>query len=192
MSRRAQENLVAGVLLAFFLGIIVLSLGYSPRSRLVPLPMAVLGAILVTVQLIWQNLRSVDELQVDVLEFLTGHSRAEGPIPAAQPGSVGSKDAGSPGSLPRKDAKTTGSWKSFVAFGMVAVLLAGFLLLGPIPAIFLFTAAYLILTKYSSWPRGLAYAAVFTTIIVVVFGHVLKIPLDRSILLPGIGQYVGL
>lgn len=179
MSRRAQENLVAGVILAGFLGIIVLSLGYSPRSRLVPLPMAVLGAILVTVQLVWQNVRSVDELQVDVLEFLTGQSRTE--TSADQKAGLGSKDA-----------RTAGSWKNFVAFGMVAVLLAGFLLLGPIPAIYLFTSGYLILTKYSSWLKGLAYAAVFTAIIVVVFGHILKIPLDRSILLPGIGQYVGL
>jgi hypothetical protein len=188
MSRRAQENLVAGVLLAAFLGIIVLSLGYSPRSRLVPLPMAVLGAILVTVQLVWQNVRSVDELQVDVLEFLTGQSRAA----ADQHAPPGSKDIGNAGSLTRKDARTGGSWKNFVAFGMVAALLAGFLLLGPIPAIFLFTSGYLILTKYSSWAKGLAYAALFTAIIVVVFGHILKIPLDRSILLPGIGQYIGL
>ena len=179
MSRRAQENLVAGVLLAAFLGIIVLSLGYSPRSRLVPLPMAVLGAILVTVQLIWQNVRSVDELQVDALEFLTGHARTEtSPEQQAGPGS--------------KDARRAGSWKNLVAFGMVAALLAGFMLLGPIPATFLFTSGYLILTKYSSWPRGLAYGAVFAAVILVVFGHILKIPLDRSILLPGIGQYVGL
>jgi hypothetical protein len=178
MSRRAQENLVAGVLLAFFVGIIVLSLGYSPRSRLVPLPMAVLGLILVTVQIVWQNTRSIDELKVDVLEFLTGHSRTEETAPAI-PGSA-------------DEARKPGALKGFIAFGMVVLLLAAFLLLGPIPAIFLFTAGYLILTKYSSPARGLAYAAAFAAVIVVVFGHILKIPLDRSILLPGIGQYVGL
>jgi hypothetical protein len=179
MSRRAQENLVAAVLLAGFLGIIVMSLDYSPRSRLVPLPMAVLGAILVAVQLVWQNTRSVEELEVDVLEFLTGHSRTEAPGPQAGPNGAGA-------------ARKPGAGKSSIAFGMVALLLAGFLLLGPMPSVFLFTAGYLILTGYSSWTRGLAYAALFTVIIVVVFGHILKIPLDRSILLPGIGQYVGL
>ena len=176
MSRRAQENLIAGILLAGFIGVIVLSLDYSPRSRLVPLPMAVLGALLVTIQLVWQNLRSVDELQVDVLEFLTGHARTERSEAAG--GDNGSK--------------TTQAMKNVIAFAMVAALLAAFLLLGPIPAIFLFTAGYLILTGYSSWPRGLVYGAIFTAIIVVVFGYILKIPLDRSILLPGIGQYVGL
>ena len=177
MSRRAQENLVAGVLLAGFIGIIVMSLDYSPRSRLVPLPMAILGAILVTIQLAWQNLRSVDELQVDVLEFLTGHAR--------------SKEGGAI-TAPPHASRRSDTAKNFIAFGMVLILLAAFLLLGPIPAVFLFTAGYLILAGHSSWPRGLAYAAVFTAIIVVVFGYILKIPLDRSVLLPGIGQYIGL
>ena len=173
MSRRAQENLIAGILLAMFIMIIVLSLDYSPRSRLVPLPMAILGAILVTIQLVWQNLRSVDELQVDVLEFLTGRSRAD---------KVGTDG----GHLPTTgtERETAKPMKEVVAFAMVVALLAAFLLLGPIPAIFLFTAGYLILSKYSSWPKGLAYGAVFTVIIVVVFGYILKIPLDRSILLP--------
>jgi Tripartite tricarboxylate transporter TctB family len=178
MSRRAQENLIGGILLAGFIGIIILSLDYSPRSRLVPLPMAVLGALLVIIQLVWQNLRSVDELQVDVLEFLTGQARTE-------KSTRGDQAAGSDHG--RNDAA-----RNVVAFAMVAVLLAAFLLLGPVPAIFLFTAGYLILTGYSSWPRGLAYGGAFTAIIVVVFGYILKIPLDRSILLPGFGQYVGL
>ena len=172
MSRRAQENLVAGILLAGFIGIIVLSLDYSPRSRLVPLPMAILGAILVTVQLVWQNLRSVDELQVDVLEFLTGHARTEG--------SAGGDQGTSSGT----GSKNTGAMKNVVAFAMVLALLAAFLLLGPIPAIFLFTAGYLILSGYSSWPKGVLYGAIFTAIIVLVFGYILKIPLDRSMLLP--------
>jgi Tripartite tricarboxylate transporter TctB family len=172
MSRRAQENLIGGILLAGFIGVIILSLDYSPRSRLVPLPMALLGAILVVVQLVWQNLRSVDELQVDVLEFLTGHARTER--------SSLSGDQATPSS----QAKNGGAMKNLIAFAMVAALLVGFMLLGPIPAIFLFTAGYLILSGYSSWPRGLAYGAAFTIIIVVVFGYILKIPLDRSMLLP--------
>lgn len=171
---------MAGVLLAAFLGIIILSLDYSPRSRLVPMPMAILGAMLVAFQLVWQNIRSVDELQVDVLEFLTGQKRIDSSGPAAD--RAAAKESGTAPAANR----------TVVAFAMVAVLLAAFLLLGPMPAIFLFTTGYLILTEYTSWPRGLAYGAAFTAIIVVVFGYILKIPLDRSILLPGIGQYIGL
>jgi hypothetical protein len=86
----------------------------------------------------------------------------------------------------------SGARKQLIAFGMVALLLAGFLLLGPIPSIFVFTAAYLGLTGYFPWPKSLVYAVVLTVIVVVVFGYVLQIPLDRSILLPGIGHYIGL
>jgi hypothetical protein len=177
MSRRAQENLIAAVLLAGFLAIIVMSLEYSPRARLVPLPMAVLGTILVLVQLVWQNLRSVDELQVDVLELLTGQARDRG-------AAVGQRPGGAPGER--------GASKEAVAFAMLVALLAAFLLFGPVPAIFLFTAAYLILTRYCTWAKGLSYAAALTVIVVVVFGYILKIPLERSYLLPGIGQYIGL
>ena len=166
MSRRAQENLIGGVVLAFFLGVIVLSLDYSPRSRLVPFPIAILGAILVVVQLVWQNIRSPDDLKVDVLEFLTGQNRAA--------------DASSEA----VDKPPPSTFKHVVAFAMVGLLLAAFLLLGPLPAIFLFTAGYLILSGHSSWPKGLAYGLVFTIIIAVVFGRILQIPLDRSILLP--------
>jgi Tripartite tricarboxylate transporter TctB family len=170
MSRRVQENLISGVLLAAFIGIIVLSLDYSPRARMIPLPLAVLGVILVVVQLIWQNVRSVDELQVDVLELLTGQSRSK----PAQTG--GGEAAG----------------KQAVAFTMVAVLLAIFLLLGPLPAVFLFTAGYLIVAAQFHWPKALAYAVGLTIIVTIVFGHVLKVPVDRSILLPEIGYYIGL
>jgi hypothetical protein len=173
MSRRAQENLIACVLLAGFVGVIVMSLDYSPRSRLVPLPMAILGAILVTLQLVWQNARSPDDLKVDVLEFLTGQTKAEDAAAGDQAARPGDGERQQPSAL-----------RHLVAFAMVALLLAAFLLLGPVPAIFLFTAGYLILSGHSSWPRGLAYGAAFTVLIVVVFGYILKIPLDRSILLP--------
>ena len=47
MSRRAQENIVAAVLLlGFFGGDRRLSLGYGPRARLVPLPVAMFGIVL--------------------------------------------------------------------------------------------------------------------------------------------------
>jgi hypothetical protein len=175
MSRRAQENIVAAVLFLGFVAVIVMSLEYSPRARFVPLPVSILGAILVALQLVWQNTRSADELNVDVLELLTGQAREKAPAPRE-------------GSGPKKG----GILKEASAYGAVILLLASFLLLGPIPSIFVFTAGFLGLTNYFSWPKSLVYAAVMTTIVVVVFGHILQIPLDRSILLPGIGRYVGL
>jgi hypothetical protein len=177
VSRRAQDNVVAAVLLVAFLAVIVMSLGYSPRARFVPLPVAVLGAILVALQLAWQNTRSGGELNVDVLELLTGKARET----AAPKPDDGGNAKGSAGTV-----------REVAAFGAVLFLLAAFLLLGPIPSIFLFTAGFLGVTKYFSWPKSAFYAAAMTITIVVVFGHVLQIPLDRSILLPGLGRYFGL
>jgi len=182
MSRRVQENLISGILLAGFIGIIVMSLDYSPRARMIPLPLAIFGLILVVIQLIWQNLRSVDELQVDVLELLTGQSRSK-PAETGADGATGER---------ARVAQDDSARKQMVAFGMVAALLAIFLLLGPLPAIFLFTAGYLIVAARFAWPRALAYAVGLTIVVTIVFGHVLKIPLDRSILLPEIGPYIGL
>ena len=47
MSRRTQENLIALAFLAVFIGVIVMSLGYGPRARMIPLPLASFGVILI-------------------------------------------------------------------------------------------------------------------------------------------------
>jgi len=60
MSRRVQENIVAGLLLCIFVGYIIMCLGFGPNARLVPLPMAIFGFILVAAQIIRQNLGSTD------------------------------------------------------------------------------------------------------------------------------------
>jgi hypothetical protein len=63
MTRRAQENIVAGLLLCIFAGYIIMCLGFGPNARLVPLPMAIFGFVLVAVQIIRQNLGSTDTAQ---------------------------------------------------------------------------------------------------------------------------------
>ena len=116
MSRRAQENIVAGFVLAFFVAIIVLSLDYSPRARFVPMPVAVLGAMLVTIQLVWQNLRSPDELHVDVLELLTGRAR--------------NADKDGDGTTPGARDTAAGTRKQLIAFGMVSLVVATAFVIG--------------------------------------------------------------
>ena len=126
MNRLTQENILAVALLCFFVGILVLSLDYSPRARLVPIPISVLGIILLGAQLVWQNLRSPDELHVDMLEFLT--RRGINPVASAQ-----ADDASSADDAPETPA-AAGGLSSFsrevVAFGTVLALVGLFLLLG--------------------------------------------------------------
>jgi len=63
MSRRVQENIVAGLLLCIFAGYMIMCLGFGPNARLVPLPMAIFGFLLVVAQIVRQNLGSTDTEQ---------------------------------------------------------------------------------------------------------------------------------
>ena len=65
MSRRVQENIVAGVLLAVFVGYLLMTLTFGPNARLVPLPIAALGTALLIIQLVRQNLHGAKELHVE-------------------------------------------------------------------------------------------------------------------------------
>jgi Tripartite tricarboxylate transporter TctB family len=175
MSRRLQENLVAAVLLLLFVAVLVMSFDYGPRARLVPVPIAIIGILLTLAQLVWQNLRGADELHVDVLELVAGRESSDRRR-AAQTETGGA--TGQP-SL-RAQAK---------AFAIVAALLALFLVLGPIPAIFLFSAGYFILTG-ESWFRGLLYAFLCAGSLYLVFGYTLQVQLNRGLAAPLIGQYL--
>ncbi|MHB1162869.1 MAG: tripartite tricarboxylate transporter TctB family protein, partial [Chloroflexota bacterium] len=69
MSRRAQENLMALAFLLVFIGFLVVSQGYGPKTRLVPVPLAAVSILLILLQLALQNLRSNLQLSVDTMEL---------------------------------------------------------------------------------------------------------------------------
>jgi hypothetical protein len=174
MSRRVQENLVAAVLLLLFVAVLIMSFDYGPRARLVPVPIAIIGILLTLAQLVWQNLRGADELHVDVLALVAGRDsnrRRSAPTETASTSQQHSLDA---------QAK---------AFGIVAALLALFLVLGPVPAIFVFSAGYFILTG-ESWSRGLLYAFLCAGSLYLVFGYILQVQLNRGLAAPLLGHYV--
>jgi Tripartite tricarboxylate transporter TctB family len=180
MSRRLQENLVAAFLLLLFTAVLVMSFDYGPRARLVPVPIAIIGIVLTLAQLVWQNLRGADELHVDVLELVAGRDgsnrREAARREVAQSETGGAAGQHAPGAQAR-------------AFAIVAVLLALFLLLGPVPAMFLFSAGYFLLTG-ESWVRGLLYAFLCAGSLYLVFGYTLQVQLNRGLAAPWIGQYV--
>jgi hypothetical protein len=175
MSRRAQENLVLGVVILVLLAALVISYGYGPRARMVPVPVAVFGLILALVQLVWQNLRSTDELQVDFLEVLTKQSEKEAAARADQ-----APDEGSPA---RPDARATRR-RVVTAFVMVLAFLALVLLVGPLAAIFLFTAGYFVASGHYAWLKGLIYTSAFTAAIYLLFVVGLEIQLYHGVLEP--------
>lgn len=174
MSRRTQENLIALAILCVFIGVIVMSLGYGPRARMIPLPLATFGIILIVIQIIWQNLRSTEELQVNLLDVLTQQAEKEGA--AAKGGEDG--------------PKRTSSWrKEAVALGIVAALVGLILLVGPIPAVFVFTGAYFVLSRHYSWLKGLVYTIAFTAAIYLLFVVALEVQLYHGVLEPLVERF---
>lgn len=174
MSRRTQENIIALALLGVFIGVIVMSLGYGPRARMIPLPLATFGIILIVIQLIWQNLRSTDELQMDMLSMLTRQAESAGAAP--QKGEEGGKQ------------KST--WRrEMAALAIVAALVALILLLGPIPAVFFFTGAYFVLSRHYSWFAGLVYTIAFTIAVYLLFVVALEVQLYHGLLEPLVERF---
>jgi len=174
MSRRTQDNLVAAVLLAVFAGVIWLCQDFGPRARMIPLPLAIFGLILTAIQIVWQNLRSTDELRMHMIAVPAPDSTGARPVPVPEP-----KPAVGRGPSWREEAG---------AMGVVLVLLALVLLLGPIPAVFLFTGGYFVITRHYSLRAGVIYTAVFTAATYLLFFVALEIQPYHGILAPLFAQ----
>ncbi len=177
MSRRTQENIVAAAILAVFVGVIVACLDYGPRARMVPLPLAVFGLVLVALQVIWQNVSPGGELSIDWLEVITGKAdRPHGETAPPRPDAA--------------DAPGGSEWKrEATAYALVLVLLALMLSLGPFPAIFLFTGGYFFLSRHYSWTRGIVYTALFTAVLYLLFVDALDLQLYHGLLQPLVDRY---
>jgi len=176
MSRKLQENIVVVLIILVLVGVIYLSLGYGPRARMVPIPVAAFGLVLAVIQLVWQNLRSTDELYVDLLEVLTKRGDGAG---------AGTQAEASPGASAEAVKVPVRLWpKELAALGIVLGFLLMVLLLGPIPSIFIFTGAYFVLSRHYSWPRALAYTTVFTVAVYLLFVTALEIQLYHGFLEP--------
>lgn len=173
MTRRTQENIVAVILLSVFIGVIIAAMDFGPRARMIPLPLAIFGIILTLVQLAWQNLRSTDELQMEMIAVSK-------PVVASDT---------EPAPAPPEREKSAAAQREAVAYGIVAVLLALVLLAGPIPAIFVFTAGYFLLSHHYSWKAGLIYTTLFTASIYVLFGVALGVQPYHGLLAPLIDRF---
>ena len=122
MSRHAQENLVGVIVLAVFVVLFVLTLGYSSRARLVPLPVCILGIVLSVAQLLWQNLRSIDDLRLNFLDLAgirgTVGTAAMQPRPLRTPGNATVREPvqrANPGEsyLPSASSQSCSRWCSW-------------------------------------------------------------------------------
>jgi len=169
------------MLMAFFVGVLVISLDYSPRARLVPIPISVLGILLLGAQLVWQNLRSPDELHVDMLEFLTKRTGD----PSAR------EDSGAEAEAAEKTetAQPSHFGREVFAFFKVALFVGLFLLLGPFPSVFIFTFAYFSLTRHYHWAKAMVVTTIFVAVTYLLFVEMLDIHIYYGVLEPLIHNY---
>lgn len=146
MSRRAQENLVAVLLLAVFAGFLMLSFRYGAKARMIPIPVAVVSMLLVAAQLILQNTRHGVHLNIDPAEFFRGGKGVDhaGAGQGAVSGEEG--DAGSPSLDDTRTTKEPGG-SEWTAIGMVALFVGMVWFLGLLAAVFLFVTGYVLLAR---------------------------------------------
>jgi hypothetical protein len=129
--------------------------------------------MLAVVQLFWQNFRSVDELRMNPLELVGSPVIPGEPVAPPSQTEVKRKPGG-----------------ELSAFGLVAILLVLVYGVGPLPAVFIFTAGYLGLTRHCTPVRALLYAAICAAVLYGLFGFALGVPLNRGLLSGFISDYV--
>lgn len=164
MSRHAQENMVSVLLLGVFAGVILMCQDFGPRARMIPLPLAVFGIVLTLIQVAWHNFGSPEELQMDMISVQAPD------IPVAE--------------APVTPVKKPSWQREAIAYGMIGVLLALTFVVGVMPAAFLFTAGYFMLTRYCSWQLSLVYAAMLTASLYLLFVVALQMQLYHGLMAP--------
>jgi hypothetical protein len=165
-----QENAIAIALLLTFLGVIYLCQDYGPRARMIPLPLAIFGIVLTLIQLAWQNLRSTDELQMDLISVAP---------PVASQAAEGEK----------KPREPRPAWyRELRAYAIVASLIGLIMVVGLLPAVFLFTGGYVLFTRHYGWIKGLIYTALLTASVYLLFVVALQIEPYHGLLTPVVEQ----
>ena len=147
------------------------SLGYSPRARLVPLTISVIGALLILAQIVLQNLRADQDLHVDLLAILT---RKKGEAASAPQAAVAP--------VPKAEKKGPSLQRELTAFGLLGLLLVLFVVLGPIPAIFLFIAGFFIGTGQYPALKAVPIALGATALIYLIFAFGLDVQFSPGLI----------
>ena len=159
ISKRAQENIVALLILGIFIATIIAASQYGPRARLVPIPIAVIGILLILGQLFLQNFRSDKDLEIDLLEMISRKATGDHDDPAALARVAESAKVAS-----RLDWQ-----RELTAIGLVLLPAVLFFLIGPLPTMFLFTAGYFILSRFASPAMSVLYALIATVAVYLLF-----------------------
>ena len=167
MSRRGQENVIAGLLVAVFAVYLLLTLGLGPNARLVPVPIALLGLGFLMIQIVSQNRSDGREFQLELLASLTAGvtSREEEKESSLEE---------APPSYPRE----------VQALGFLVAFIGLILLLGPIAAVFIFTTGFFVVTRHFAPLKAVTVAGLCTLALYLLFAVGLQLQMYHGALAP--------
>lgn len=171
MSRRAQENVIAGLLVAVFAVYLLMTLSLGPNARLVPAPIALLGLGFLLIQIVNQNRSDGREFQLDLLASLTAGVGSKEKDREAH-GESSLEEA--PPSLPRE----------LHAIGFLAAFIGLILLLGPIAAVFIFTTGFFVVTRHFAPLKAVTVAGLCTLALYLLFAAGLQLQMYHGVLAP--------
>lgn len=166
MSRRTQENVIAGLLAVVFAVYLVMTFSLGPNARLVPVPIALLGLGFLLIQIVNQNRRGAAEFSLDLLSSLTAG--------VASAGRNESKPEEKQASFPRE----------LQAVGFLAAFIGLILLLGPIAAVFLFTSGFFLVTRHFAPLKAVTVAGLCTLALYLLFAVGLQLQMYHGVLAP--------
>ena len=178
MNRRAQENILTAVIACLFVGYLIVALGFGPNARLVPLPIAGIGLLCLLIQIVRQNREGGLERNtfgpLDLLlgERSTGSDAEPAPETEVAPAPVGRSVA-----------------RELQAFGFVGAFVALIVALGPVPAVFLFSAGFLAISKHYPIWKAVAGAAAFAVTVYLLFVVGLELQLYHGLLEPLVDRF---
>lgn len=167
MSRRAQENAIAGLLVAVFAVYLIMTLSLGPNARLVPVPIALLGLGFLLIQIVSQNRSDGREFQLDLLASLTA--------------GVASNEQEEEPSL---EEAPPSFLRELQALGFLAAFIGLILLLGPIAAVFLFTTGFFVVTRHFAPLKAVTVAGLCTLALYLLFAVGLQLQMYYGMLAP--------
>ncbi len=178
MTRRAQENILTAVLACLFVGYLIVALSFGPNARLVPLPIAGIGLLCLLIQVIRQNREGgLERNAFGPLDLLIGE-RASGPDAASE-----NRSESAPPPAGRSVAR------ELQALGFVGLFVALIVALGPVPAVFLFSAGFLAISKHYPLWKAIASAAAFAVTVYLLFVVGLELQLYHGLLEPLVDRF---
>lgn len=171
MSRRVQENIIAFLFLFFFIAMIVLSFNYSPRARMVPVPIATISALFVLLQIYMMNFKKDIDLNVDATELLTGGKSKESITEGRAKAEVDEV----------KIKKIEGG-REWVAILIVLIYLGMTWLIGIMPAMFLFVLGFFVFITKIHWIKSLIATLLTELTIYILFVYILEVQFYEGLL----------